>query len=1418
MSAALPVSDLLEKIGEAEESSSPLTLSFDLLGLQHAREFFDTYLGGADLVVRAGFTFDEDSLTLTGEVELGELGTLGGVAITFLADEDEHVAGLQVAAPLTGWSVEVPFLRVDLDFLRECGFDSAVVLLGVGVAPGGELPSSWVAAGVTFPLAGQAVCLVVRGEGLDSGYELFGAFGPELTLPGTADLVGVPGFDPVGPGELVLPEEIPAASAITGLDVLVRVDAHGIRWARVRAALVGAGNELIPGVVVLDEVWAEFAVGHDDPDLGEGVAAGYVVTAELGATATVLGNRMSATVHLPSLVLTADLEDPPETGELIGDRLAGSGIPDGVHLSHLSAVVRLRDLDYSLSCGLDTDWGFFDGLTADGLTLELTGHRGAVDDIVIGASLPIGNLPLRLEARRTAAGGWSMAAGTGGADLDLAEVADWLHDTWGIPLPASLAGLVLHGATATFDPAAKSFALTLDGEFPVGDLSGSVRVRVRFAKKGGTWVGGAEGELTLPSGGTAEEPAWMDYRLTLDTDPDGTVLTASWHADPGAGVDVLDLLGVLGPGVEEVRDHLAALDWPGVEGVTIACAPATGTFALAVAGERIGVLGAVTGTGQARARAVVVRGALEVRASDLPVVGSAVPADHDLVLTGLGFRYAATAWTPEQVADVVAALAPAEDLVDRTRVPELPAAGLPRGLEVTLDHSLGGVAQDPLALPIPTGGAVLANDSSTARQLDLALGPARFHRIALSYAAGAAHVVLDAELALGPVRFVLLGLGIGIDGSFGVRPVLGGAGVLMDKPPVKLSGMMERREDPAYREWFTGRLSVETGFFALEAVGSYARGHDGWTSLFLFGEIGSRNGVGLFGVPAFTVTSVALGFGVNSTVRTPTIDQVGEFPLVQRLSEDGDPSAALERLVGPDGWITPKEGQYWGAGGLEFTSFRFLEARALLLVEGGREWNVMLLARATVDLPRNRSGGRPLARVVVDMAMGYREAHHLFYMDVLIAPGSYVLDPDARLTGGLSLYIWGTDTTAVGGGRGFVFTLGGYHPKFVVPPYYPRPPRVGWEWKRGDVSIRGEVYAAVTDGAFMAGGRLEARYDRGHGIRLEAWYTAWLDVLVQWKPFYFDLDMGVSVGVAATVKVLFVRVRVSLEVGVRLSLWGPPIGGTVHVKVWFISFTIGIGASRNSAPAVDWDEFSTQLPSPIAIVPESGLLADVDQEEKALRAAEKKPILVSSDGFSLATLTNLPSTRIVLNCTEFDRAEATSVNIRPMRLTGATSEHVVTIRLGDKPFDPQDYGWSVTAVVQGLPRAMWGDLLDRPGDALTEDPQVPDCLTGLRFAVPPPDLAPALGPIDAEAFDVDALEPARLPGQDPEPRGPAPREDPDSITEITGITATAARRTAVHEALSAMGLGPGADGPLTHYAEVAATAFTDKPLTTTAPR
>ena len=650
--------------------------------------------------------------------------------------------------------------------------------------------------------------------------------------------------------------------------------------------------------------------------------------------------------------------------------------------------------------------------------------------------------------------------------------------------------------------------------------------------------------------------------------------------------------------------------------------------------------------------------------------------------------------------------------------------------------------------------------------------------------------------------------------------------MVLDKPPLKISGMLERRTGsevaPGLTEQITGLIAVETGFFALQAMGFYAKSLDGWSSMFLFGEIAATGERGLFGPPPFTVVAISLGFGVNSTVRMPTIDDVGTFPLVQRLAgaSEASPEDVLEKLAGEGGWITPKADQYWGAGGLEFTSFRFLQAR----VRCGRRRSdgKVSVGRATVDLPRSKDAKAPLARVVADLAIGYQGAQKLFFMDVVIAPGSYVLDPAAELSGGLPLYIWGETRGSDGGGKGFVFTIGGYHKKFPVPKHYPTPPRVGWQWARGPVMIRGQLYAALNDGMFMAGGELSATYDKGHGIQLQAWFTAWVDVLVQWKPFYFELSMGMSIGVAATVKVLFVRVRISLSVGVGLELWGPPIGGWVTVKVWFISFTIDFGSGRDTAPSIGWDEFRMQLPAPLAIVPQRGLLVDVDPAETAARAAAGEPLLVSMVGFTFSTEAALPASRITLDGKTLDGGTADLVDIRPMRRTGLVAEHKVVIeRFGDPDFDAKAAGWKVEPLVRDLPRALWGKPLSRPGDALTQDGVV-SCLVGVRFEVPPLRRYGQLGPVTSEALKAVRLDPCGIPLRDANADGPAPEENDRSIAAITNTStgiaasATAERRSGVHAALAAFGLAPDSDGPLTEYAVIADSTFTDAPMTTTA--
>ncbi|WP_167539119.1 DUF6603 domain-containing protein [Streptomyces tubercidicus] len=1040
-------------------------------------------------------------------------------------------------------------------------------------------------------------------------------------------------------------------------------------------------------------------------------------------------------------------------------------------------------------------------------------------------------------------------------------------------LPPFLKDVIVERLVLAYDRGAASsgFRVEVDTRLQLGDITADLDVKVALTKRSdgqgyaqeytarlvleAPAQGGDEGErIRLGFLGAIGNPSKGVWELSAAMENSGEELTLS-HLAAAVGVEVPSDLA---PFVPAFHSASCTYRFP-----TVPSAP--GWLVVSVAVGRVGVVVASVPTeGQGpttAARLVAVRGEVGARMSDLPLVGEAIPPAGDVVVTGVQFLYADSAWPAARV-QALNALLRGLPGANEGLLPVPPAEPLVRGLLVWASLTIGGKALAPLvvrpngtgaspppppprplsrpdapASPDASGDAVVLGReraaagqerSDSAQQLDQASGPVRISQVSLGYANGWLTVAFDAVMTLGPVQLVLLGLGLAIDGELNVEPRLRGAGVQLDKPPLRISGMVERRTGseiaPGLKEQFVGLASVETGFFALRAAGSYAKAKDGWSSMFLFGEI-SGGERGLFGPPPFRVVGISLGFGVNSTVRTPTIAQVSQFPLVHRLDGSGSgetPEQVLAKLAGPGGWITPREGQYWGAGGIEFSSFEFIRSRALLLVEGGESWKVLLIGRTTIDLPRNRSADKqPIARLVIDLAIGYHHDQGLFSMDAVIAPGSYVIDPAAELTGGLSLYIWGKDRTAQGGGKGFVFTLGGYHPRFKRPAYYPNPPRVGWRWQRGPVTIRGQVYAALTDGAFMAGGELSASYDQGHGIQLQAWFTAWLDALVQWKPFYFDLSMGLNIGVAATVKVLFVRVRISLEVGVSLDLWGPPIGGRAKVKIWFITFTINFGNSRDGAPAIEWPEFRVQLPAPLSLTPLWGLLADVDPEETAARSAAGEPVLVSCEGFAVRTEAAVPASRIIYNDEPLPGAEGSPIDIRPMGLREVVSEHHVTLTsdIGASLAD-----WRVAAYRQDMPKAMWGAPLRKPADVLDGDGLLSNCLAGVTFEIPRPELAPSVGRVDAEALKADKRPDAPIPLLGSEEEGAASVVDERSIAAIvapgTGIAAeaTAAARSSVHAALAGLGLAPGTDDPLTRYAELAQTTFTNPPMTTAAER
>ncbi|MET8623823.1 DUF6603 domain-containing protein [Kitasatospora sp. NPDC004669] len=1147
-------------------------------------------------------------------------------------------------------------------------------------------------------------------------------------------------------------------------------------------------------------LWCDFA------------AKQFVVSAETGSFRLVLA--LVADSGLVGLVQVQDVEyllsDLPLVGPLVPDEVDLGVVSLGMAAAGSAVTPELAEsINEAITAGSGEGWPRVPAAgVASGLSL-LVGYVVAGAEGLVGVGL---------------VGGGARSSGVGIIDLDFSAppftcrrlTVSYAEPDVQVRLDASLD---LAGVSARTEGLGFDVALSGGGPQVVWRFDSVVLTAGDFT---------AVFALRQPPGG------------------DGTrVLSATWQ--PEGGASAAELVKALGIDVTGLPQQLV----PTLDGVSVRYDLDTRELVLTARTARLGwMFASVSPDGGQRRSALAVRAAVAARASQLPLIGEAITEDRDIALTSIQFGYASARWTSEQVAALNTTL----DGLDQNDPP-----GLPRLLDEPLDPGVliwalltaDGEELPPLVLrvdprpsralapgtpsPVPVSDSVgvsadgvvlgreliaLSQDRERSSQdVGRVFGPVRIRKVSLGYGNGLLFIAFDATLTMGPVQLDTIGLGLGLDSGFNVKPVLQGAGLRVDQPPLKVTGALVVREDDAFAIYIAGAIVVETGFFALQAAGSYARSRDGWSSVFLFGEIAAVGGAALVEAPPFTLTAVSAGFGVNSTLRLPAIAELGEFPLIARLSErapEASPQEALEALAA---WISPAQGRFWAAVGVEFALFKFIATRALAAVEFGDDLKVMLLGRTSVTFPRDTKPGKKVhARIDIDLKLAYQQSRGLLSLDVAVGDGSFVFDPACRLTGGIAIYLW----TAGEHAGDFVITAGGYHPRFTenLPGYYPTPARLGFTWSPDSkIMVKAEGYTALTPHAFMVGGRLAATYTSG---LLSAWFTAYLDVLIQWRPFYLEASLGISIGVAFTIKVLFVKVRVSIEVGIDLALWTPPFGGRVTVKVWFVSFSFDIGSKRAELDAALWPEVHEQLPEPLSITPVAGLLADVDAGELAARRADGDPVLVAAAGLVFTVDTVIPATAIHLNQdTDYATAPHDRISIRPMRKDREiASELVVTVtKVGDADYVVSDDDWTVEVIKRGAPAALWGRPLAKPDDALEQEALLPDQLAGLRFEVKLPETAGEIGPVTSAALQVTRMPDGHTPLRNSGKQGPVPLSTPGSIETIadTVNTSTTARRTGAYRALHRLGLAPGASGAaLPRYADKARDYLVSSPLTTTA--
>ncbi|KAF5590580.1 uncharacterized protein FSUBG_10796 [Fusarium subglutinans] len=648
-------------------------------------------------------------------------------------------------------------------------------------------------------------------------------------------------------------------------------------------------------------------------------------------------------------------------------------------------------------------------------------------------------------------------------------------------------------------------------------------------------------------------------------------------------------------------------------------------------------------------------------------------------------------------------------------------------------------------------------------------GPIAISNVGLRYKAKTLSIVFDATFQLGPIGFSLLGFTLNtqfksLDELPTISVNIDGLAASFERRPLTIAGIIVHGNDGAM-DYYAGGLIIGFRPYQFQAAGFYgvitlANSSNSFQSVFVFAKL---NGP-LMTLAFAEISGICGGFGYNSSVRLPSVDQVSDFPFINsgRLSNNENAQQVLLELVDPSagGWFQPLDSTYWGAIGMKLSAFRMLSVDAVVAVQFGDSVKLGIFAAAVCDIPSTNSPLK-LAHAELGIAAVLDFDYGFLKIEAQLSPRSYILSPNCHLTGGFALCYWFdaplADRARIGD---FVFTLGGYHQAFRVPVGYPNPPRLGISWDLGGgLSISGEAYFAITTKACMAGGRLHAAFKAGP---LSAWFDAFANFLINYRPFYFDMSAGVSVGVGFSIDFWFIHIRISVQIGAELYLWGPPVAGRVHVDFWIVAFDINFGDHHPKIDPVKLSDFyelvlqdspassfasatslitGKQQQEPIAastlsrpkneghnFLAEAGLLNPDDQPERG----KEDPWTVRAGTFVFVAECKMAISSVTTSENGDSILRGNDVFSKPMgMITPMTSTMQIQVIHEDGSNPEED--WQFERYTQMLPSALWSKY-DRGtdprqsgnnvGDLLNTNNGSPSLMTGVRVTAPKPTMSP----------------------------------------------------------------------------------------------
>ena len=505
---------------------------------------------------------------------------------------------------------------------------------------------------------------------------------------------------------------------------------------------------------------------------------------------------------------------------------------------------------------------------------------------------------------------------------------------------------------------------------------------------------------------------------------------------------------------------------------------------------------------------------------------------------------------------------------------------------------------------------------------------------------------------------------------------------------------------------YLGMLKIGFNGYGVDLFGGYANPVDStgsFASFFAFGALHAPLG----GPPAFFITGIGIGFGINRELKPPTMETITSNPFLVAMKALGAPPNPKTQLEQMRANIAPKRGEYWVAAGISFTSFVLISGEVVVTVAFGDGLEITLLGLARAELP---APGLTLVSIELALLVRFSTKEGTILVQAQLTENSWLLTESVRLTGGFAMQAWWKGPNA---GQ-FVVTMGGYHPKFHKAGY-PVVPRLGFRWQPIDnVSIIGESYFALCSEALMAGTSFEAN---AHFGPAHARVSFGADGIVFFDPFWFEISAWAEISAGIKIWLLFGTVTIELSLGAKLTVSGPPIfvEGVFEICGFEVPFEFGerTNPADKALSAVEFRDKYLRAKSDAQVLQSSVVRGAVPGGRQGNGSPQKVPD--GSPGnpfrvvpeFELMFITTAPA--VVMNLLHKDdttKSITTTVGdlgVAPMNSPSLDSTFQVEI---SKFVEPKQFEIARIKMLQrppaSFPKGVWGEAQDKNKKSVPE--------------------------------------------------------------------------------------------------------------------